>query len=257
MTYSTKELDGFDVAALDGDVGHLREIYFDDTHWTIRHLIADTGGWLSGRHVLLSPHAVIRLDRARHRVELNLRREQVEKAPGIDDARPVSRQQESAIYDYYGHPYWWGGAALWGAFAYPGPVAGAVLADPPAEAAAGELQAREAAERGRTDPHLRSSAEVIGYHIEAQDGSIGHIDDLLFDERSWTIRHAVVDTRNWLPGRLVLIEAAQIVGIDWNARQARVDVTREAIEASPPFDRKAMVDPAAQAQVLSRFERSQ
>lgn len=257
MTYSTKELDGMDVAALDGDIGHLREIFFDDVHWTIRHLIADTGGWLSGRRVLLSPHAVIRLDRARHRVELDLRREQVEKAPGIDDARPVSRQQESATYDYYGYPYWWGGAALWGAAAYPGPVGGAVLANPAANAAAVELRACEEAARERADPHLRSSAEVIGYHIEAQDGSIGHIEDLLFDERSWTIRHAVVDTRNWLPGRLVLIETARITGIDWDARQARVDATRDAIEAGPPYDRNAMIDPASQAQVLSHFERSQ
>jgi uncharacterized protein YrrD len=257
MTFSTKELDGFDIAALDGDIGHLREIYFDDTHWTIRHLIADTGGWLAGRCVLLSPHAVIRLDRARHRVELNLRRDQVQKAPGIDDVRPVSRQQESAVYDHYGHPYWWGGAGLWGAMAFPGPVAGAVLADPPVDAVPGEAQAREAAERERADPHLRSSAEVIGYHIEAQDGSIGHIDDLLFDERSWTIHHAVVDTRNWLPGRLVLIETARIAGIDWDARQARVEATRKAIEASPPYDRNAMIDPAAQAQVLRHFERSQ
>jgi hypothetical protein len=77
---------------------------------------------------------------------------------------------------------------------------------------------------------------VTGYGIEASDGDIGHIDDFLFDDRSWQIRYAVVDTRNWLPGRLVLVSPQWITSVDWNRRHVHVKVTRDAVKASPPYE---------------------
>jgi hypothetical protein len=98
-----------------------------------------------------------------------------------------------------------------------------------------------AAERDSADLHLHSSDEVIGYYIEATDGGIGHIDDFLFDERSWAIRDAVVDTRNWLPGRLVLIAPQSIESVDWSRRRAGVRVSPEVVKTSPPDDRAAQL----------------
>lgn len=238
MLCSTKELDGFSLDARDGDIGHVRDIYFDDQRWVIRHLVVDTGGWLSGRRVLVSPHSVQGVDHQRRRLAIDLSREQIERAPDVDCDRPVSRQQEIANADYYGYPHYWSGAGLWGAAAYP--LAFGALTVPPArEPVPGEVQAQAMAQSEAGDAHLRSSAEVVGYHIEAQDGSIGHIEDFLFDERSWQIRYAVVDTRNWLPGRLVLMAPRWIDRVEWSSRRVHVRATREAVKASPPYDSDA------------------
>ena len=69
---------------------------------------------------------------------------------------------------------------------------------------------------GQNDPHLRSSAAVTGYHIQATDGDIGHVEDFLLDDRSWTIRFMVVDTTNWWAGEKVLIAPAWIERVDWD-----------------------------------------
>lgn len=237
MLLSTKELDGYGIAASDGDIGHVREVYFDDDRWVIRHIVAATGGWFSGRDVLLSPHSVDEVDRVACRVAVNLSRQQIKGAPDIDTDKPVSRQHEISYYDYYRYPYYWGtGVGLWGTAAYPmggWAMGGRRLAPGVPEEVGDVIQA----ERESGDPHLRSSSKVIGYHIEASDGDIGHIDDFLFDERSWAIRYAVVDTRNWLPDRLVLVSPELIESVDWSNGKVRVKLPREAVKSSPPYER--------------------
>ncbi len=235
MLCSIKQLGGYAVAAQDGEVGKVAHAYFDDRLWTIRHLVAGTGTWLSGRDVLISPHAVQRIDEERRQVAVNLTRRQVEQAPDIDTDKPVSRQQEARYYDYYGYPYYWGGAGLWGPAAFP-MGAGAVVAMASTEGTSTLPPDRQTQDRGEQgDPHLRSSAEVTGYAVEARDGGIGHVEDILFDPQSWAIRHVVIDTRNWLPGRKVLVEPAAIEDVDWSGRQVRVNLTREAVKASPEY----------------------
>ncbi|MCD6680996.1 MAG: PRC-barrel domain-containing protein [Burkholderiaceae bacterium] len=251
MLQSVKELDGYELAARDGDIGRVREVYFDDQRWVIRHLVVDTGGWLSGRDVLVSPHSIDGIDRVSRRLDVALSREKIENAPGIGADKPVARQNEIPFYDYYGYPYYWAGPGLWGAGAYP-LAAGALGAPPPDAGVPREIAERAAAEREKADPHLRSSGEVIGYHIEARDDSIGHVEDLLFDERSWQIRYAVVDTRNWLPGRLVLVTPQSIESVDWNERQVHVRLTRDAVKASPEYEPGAPL-PADYDQRVQRY----
>lgn len=77
---------------------------------------------------------------------------------------------------------------------------------------------------------------VLGHHLAATDGDIGHVEEFLVDERDWTIRYLVVDTRNLLPGRKVLVAPKWIDAIDWPARRLRVDLSRDAIRQSPPYD---------------------
>ncbi len=48
---------GHKLAALDGEIGSVKDFYFDDKTWTIRYLVADTEPWLPERLVLLYPHA--------------------------------------------------------------------------------------------------------------------------------------------------------------------------------------------------------
>jgi hypothetical protein len=159
---------------------------------------------------------------------VKLTKSQVEQSPDIDTDQPVSRQQEINYYRYYGYPQYWEGSYLWGLGPYP-------VVTP--EGAPAEYERRwewEAKERG--DPHLRSSANVIGYYIQATDGDIGHVEDFLVEDSSWAIRYMVVDTRNWWPGKKVLVSPEWIKGVDWSDSKVAVGVTQEQIKKSPEYD---------------------
>jgi uncharacterized protein YrrD len=255
MLNSVKELAGFSVFAPDEDeIGTVREVYFDDARWAIRHLVVDTGGWFSDRRVLVSPHAARGLDRARRRLMVALTRQQVQQAPSADTDRPVSRQYEAAAYDYYGYPYYWGGDELWGMLEVPLGGATAPFVSPAAEPGVRLAPERAQVQAERGDPHLRSSREVIGYDVAARDGDIGHVHDFLFDARSWQILLLVVDTHNWLPDRLVLVPPGSVDKVDRPSLHVGVAVSRLAVEASPPYEPQRGIDAEQARRIRQRLE---
>ena len=190
MLRSIKSLIGDIMHARDGDIGKVHDFFFDDEKWIVRYLVVDTHYWLPGRKVLISPVALGHPDWESMKFPVNLTREQVKNSPDIDTEKPFSRQQETTLHTHYGWPFYW---PLGGTFPVPPPVS------PPKGKLAGQAQT----EMG--DPHLRSTKEVSGYHIAATDGEIGHVDDFISEMDDWVIRYMVVDTKNWLPGRKVLI----------------------------------------------------
>lgn len=198
--------------------------------------MADTGSWLSGREVLISPFSLGKVDRDVASVDVKLTRQQVEKSPGIDTHQPVSRQNEADLYNYYGYPYYWPGPYLWGPVPWPGGLAATHPQFPQTEA--GEIQAAEKRKR-KKDFHLRSIKEVTEYHIEASDGDIGHVEDFIIDDENWAIRYIIVDTRNWWPGKKVPISPEWIKEISWTDSAVYVDLPREAIKTSPEYDSDA------------------
>ena len=107
---------GFTIGGTDGEIGKVKEFYFDDESWTIRYLIVETGSWLFGRKVLLSPHAVVKSDWAQETFEVDLTMEQIKNSPLTDTDKPVSRQHEMDLYAYYpwGGYYWGGGMGFSG-----------------------------------------------------------------------------------------------------------------------------------------------
>lgn len=236
MLQSAENLQGLTLHASDGEIGTVKELYFDDHAWVVRYLVVDTGSWLSGRQVLISPHAVEAVSKKDQRIDVRLTKQQVENSPGIDTHKPLSRQQEEDYYTYYGYPYYWSGPYLWGGAAYPGLLAPDI---PQASAAEREIDAiRE--RQSSADCNLRSSKEVTGYYVEASDGDIGHVEDFVVDDQSWAIRYVVVDTRNWLPGKKVVISPAWLQSISWNDSKIHVDVSREAIKNAPEYDESAL-----------------
>ncbi len=232
MLHSVKALQRFSIAATDGALGHVKDAYFDDREWTLRYLAVDTGGWLSGRKVLISPRSVDMVDWPNQALRVRLTREQVENSPGIDTEKPVARQHEEEFNNYYGYPYYWTGPFIWGYTAVPG-----ALTPMPGQAGNdAETQRRIEQERANENPHLRSSDEVIGYDIQATDDAIGHVEDFLFDDESWKIELMVVDTRNWWPGKHVLVAPERIERVSWEGKIVVVDVTRDQVEHSPEYD---------------------
>ena len=250
MIRSIKHLKKFELVAADGRVGAVDDFYFDDQRWAIRYVVADTGNWLPGRRVLISPMSVARTEWGEQRLLLSITRDQVKDSPPIDAHRPVSRQHEADYLSYYGYPYYWGHAGLWGAHAYPMLPSPAELAR--ARARTDELR-QQAAEQG--DTHLRSSSDVLHYGIRATDGDLGHVEDFLFDDWSWAIRYLVVDTSKWWFGKHVLVAPEWIGDISWAERTVAVDVSRDSLKSAPQYDRAEHVDRQWEASYYGHLQR--
>jgi hypothetical protein len=251
MLRSVNELKGYTIEATDGDVGEVVEFYFDDEKWTVRYLVADTGNWLTGRKVLISPVALGRVDWNSQRLRVNMPRERVENSPDIDTAKPVSRQHEAEYYNYYNYPYYWGGPYLWGPVPYP-------VGYPAAYPTSGPSTVQKeigSALREQEDVHLRSTKEVTDYYIEASDGDIGHVEDFLIDDESWTIRYMVVDTRNWWPGKKVLVSPEWIRSVSWTDSKVHVDLSRDAIKNGPEYNEAAPLDRRYEKQLYEHYHR--
>jgi sporulation protein YlmC with PRC-barrel domain len=206
MLHKATQLTGDAIVATDGPIGRVDDIYFDDEDWRVRYLVVNTGGWLGGRKVLISPDAIDRQHSSETEISVTLSRKQVEGSPGIEAHKPVSRQYEEIYARYYGYPFYWADMAPIT------PMPGAL--DRESE------RAVEDAERRAQQSHLRSGSEVIGNNIEAVDGPLGHVD-------------LVVDTRNWVPGKKVLVAPKLVDDIEWSSARIRVHAPRDAIKAMP------------------------
>ncbi len=229
MFNSISHLTGAKVTATDGDIGTVKEVFFDDRNWAIRYLVVDAGSWLTGRDVLISPYSVVQPIGGDKHIHLQLTREQVKNSPDVDTHQPVSRQHERELLSYYQYPDYWDGGDLWAMGAVPYPPVMAVGAN---DNHVTPLQGSQGAE-----VHLRSSSHVTGYEIAASDDSIGEVQDFIFDDESWAIRYLVVDTSNWWPlKREVLIGMHWADRIDWATRKMHVNLTREQVKSSPEYE---------------------
>ncbi|MFN2371610.1 MAG: PRC-barrel domain-containing protein [Candidatus Krumholzibacteriia bacterium] len=227
MLHALGPITGNELQAQDGVIGRCRDFLFDDTRWRIRYMVAATGRWLAGRKMLVSPVALGRPDWEHRRLPVRLTRTQLEAAPALDEGAPVSRRWERAWFRHFGFPNYWDGLGSWGLGAPSGPQGD-------------EARSQDAQAEG--DPHLRSTGEVTGYQVEAADGAIGHVAEFIVDDEDWTIRYLVVDTRDPLPGRKVLIAPEWVDRVDWSRMVIAVELTRQAVRESPPWDPDAPVN---------------
>jgi hypothetical protein len=227
MLSTANTLKGYKLDSLNGDIGRVKDFYFDDRHWTIRYLVAETGGWLASRQVLISPHALLAILKSEGSIAVNLYKAQIESSPSLDSHKPVSRQFENAYYGHYGWPLYWAGPYSWGNYPYPAK---------PDE----KWQETTPAEQG-WDAHLRSTGAVSGHHVQAIDGEIGHVLDFIIDDETWAIRYFIVDTHNWLPGRKVLVAPQWIESVSWLERKVFVNLSREAVRHAQEYTEDTLV----------------
>ena len=227
MLSKAETLKGYKLDSLDGELGEVEEFYFDDRHWTIRYLVADTGSWLTGRQVLLSPYALVAVNRDMQQIAVNLSKKQIEDGPSLDSDKPVSRQFEEAYYGYYGWPMYWDGPYVWGPSPY-------VVRE--------REQRKTSTQSGKAwDAHLRSTDAVSGYQIQATDGEIGHVKDFIIDDETWAIRYLIIDTRNWWPGKKVLVSPQWIERVSWSESKVFVNLSRETIKQSPEYTEESLL----------------
>jgi hypothetical protein len=224
MLRSVNELYNYVLHAKDGEIGRCKDFLFDDRFWTIRYMVADTGKWLPRRRVLVSPISLGEPNWDSKLFPVRLSKKQIEEAPELDEEAPVSRQKEAEWVRYYDWPHYWSGPGVW------------ETEDSP-NALFIQKQLEEAEEEAEgADMHLRATKEVNGYHIDATDGKIGHVEDFIVDDQAWTIRYVVVDTRNWLPGPKVLLSPDWVQSVSWLDREVSVGVTIQEVKDSPGYD---------------------
>jgi len=236
-----RELTDLTLHARDGELGRIQELYFDDRSWAVRYLVVSTGGWLLGREVLLAPAAVEDIDDQTNTMTIALTKEQIERSPPIDRAKPLSREYEEAYFKHFQWaPYWEPGPPLWGgSVPYPATPPMNIDTALPADAP--------------SNPHLRSSREVAGYEIQASDGSVGHVEDLVVDDKDWVVRYVEVDTGNWLPGKKVLLQTARIDHISWAERSVAVMPSRRVIESAPAYDPSKPITPTYEVELFKHY----
>jgi hypothetical protein len=211
MLLFAKHMNGALVEASDGKIGKLIDFLFDDRKWSITNLVLDGGTWLNRRRVTLPPDLLEENDWVDHRLKvLGLTRQQVIDSPDAETHLPISahaKLEEATVVDW--EIYWT------------------------------NINASEHPWQITWDPHIRNVMEVTGYHIRATDDSIGHIADFAIDDETWTIRYLAVDTRNWWPGKHVLISPERVGSIDGDNRTIRLSLSRADIEHSRVYEPSA------------------
>lgn len=221
MLYRVKTIENYKLKGKDGEIGSAKEFYFDDKYWAIRYLVADTGNWLTGRQVLISPYSLISVNEEEKNIVVNLSEKQIEECPPLDSDKPISLQFEVSFFDYFKLPPYWNGRHMWGAWPY-------VMREE-------QVSKTEIQEKDSWDPHLRSTKSVTDYRIQANDGEIGYVEDFVIDEDTWAIRYLVIDTKNWWGGKKVLISPQWIDRISWDESKVFVNLTQESIKQSPEY----------------------
>lgn len=240
---------GSAIQATDGEAGRLRALFFDDRSWTVRYLVVACGEVPASRMVLVAPDAVEVIDRQARVVYVVLTREQVERGPGIEADPPVAAQRGIERHGWTPYPVdGWGYTGLAGAFPDVGPTLGAY------GPATGPDRPIRVPEQG--NPHLRSTQEVVGYRIEAADGEIGHVEDFIVDDEAWAIRYVAVDTRNWLPGKKVLVSPRWVSGLSWTEARMRVDLSRDEIKGAPEWDPLVPIDREYETRLHEHYGRT-
>jgi hypothetical protein len=251
MLRHESDIIGYAIHASDGAIGTIRDFLFDDVTWTVRWLVVDTGGWLTGREILLPPSAMAQVNHVGHQFNVNLTKQQVKYSPDIDSHRPVSRQYETSVYDYYGWSPYWGAGNYLDVVEYGG---GGMMASPSMDLMRGEKNIDDA-KRPKSDPTLRSFKEVEGYHIHAIDGEIGHVEDFLVEDEDWRIRFLVVDTKNWWLGNKVLIAPLCVRTIQWADKQVNLVVDRQMVKDSPAYDPSRSIETGSESKIHNYDDR--
>jgi len=241
MLYKVNDIKGFKLNGRDGEIGTVREFYFDDQYWTLRYLVADTGTWLTDRKVLITPYSLLSINSAERNILVDLTKKQIENSPSLETDMPVSRQFEETYYGYYGLPMYWAGPYMWGSDSF-------IIRDE-------EKRSKQNINHTPWDPHLRSTHDVVGHNIQASDGEIGHVADFVIDDESWAIRYLIVDTKNWLLGKKVLIAPKWIERISWEESKVYINLLRETILHSPEYNAEDLLTRDYEADLHKHYNR--
>jgi uncharacterized protein YrrD len=218
---------GKTIDALDGEIGSVHDLYFDDQTWSVRYLVVDTGRWLPGRKVLVVPEAIVKPWHHQPAIAVKLTTEQIRSSPDIDTAMPVSRVAEELLHRHYQWTPYWDSTIV------PIPPMPPL---PPALTVEEDRQEAGKTAESLVDVRLRSANELGGYHVKAGNGEVGHVEDLLLDDDLSRILFLVVEVKGWLFGKKVLAGPSLISRVDWATSTVHVDANRQALKSAQEYN---------------------
>lgn len=221
MIRSYKKMQGTHIRALDGNMGRLKDVYFDDTMWSVQYFVAEFITWFSGKDVLVPPSAVSPFDGASLKVELT--KAELRACPNADSALPFAlrrQYRERSLFNLGG-----GNQDL---------ASGGPLAIQPVMESAETISG--------ADPHLRSCMNVSHYKLIAADGDLGSIQDVLIDDSLWLIRFLVVRISGDDAGEEKLYEPQLIEDVEWPLAIVKIRITRNQALSRPRFDSSRHLD---------------
>ncbi|HKL11973.1 MAG TPA: PRC-barrel domain-containing protein [Halanaerobiales bacterium] len=233
MLANTEELKGFDVYSEDEEIGKIEDYYFDKDYWVTRYLAVDTGNWLVERDVLISPESIDNIDYGNGNIKLNIPTEKIENSPPVIKEEPLLRTKEKDLADYFSWPYYWNGTGS----SKPG-VSGMVPNNLIREITIKENMNKKSPNSNKDEVKagLRSVNKMINYDIHAVDGRIGHVEKFILDDDNWLVRYIVVETKNFLPGKKVVLAPEWITDIDWVREEVAFNLKKEEIKNAPEYD---------------------
>lgn len=235
MQILTKAMVDCVVEGTDGDVGVVKDVFFSSDSWRVRYLVIDTGRWLHGRQVVLAPYSIDRTDWPDRTVIVSLTREQIEASPSVQEHEPVSRQHESELAMHFRWPIYWGESEQ--------------------VETGSDGSASEPTTERLIEGQLQSAQEVIGYRVEATDGEIGYVDDLILDDETWTIRYLVVKSKAWIAARRTLVSPGWAKAVSWKDKTIQTDLTNEKVTNSPEFNPREPVNREYEVQLYDYYAR--
>jgi len=196
-----RNLYGTSVDASDGRLGNIIDFLFDDQRWHVGHLVLNAGRWLRRRRVTLPYDTIVMKDWSdRHVFIEGLTRQQIRISPATETRVPISLHEslaEVTIMD-------------WDTY-----LVNTTFTDHPWQIS--------------DDPHIHNTRDVVGYHVQGSDGPIGYVSDFVINDESWSVSDLVVNMRNWLPGRQILIPTAHIEEVRGANRSMRISLSRKSI----------------------------
>lgn len=226
MLQKIESIIGLSIGATDGEIGKVKDIYFDDETWDVRYLVVETGTWLFGRKVLISPVAIQPSDWSSETLPVNLTQEQIKNSPDIDTERPVSKEQESDLYNYYSWPAY-GGAGM--GYMTTGMVGGVI-------APGANIDDKTPEETHQEDNHLRSIKNIADFQVYTQDGLAGDIDDFFIDNESWNINHLIIKTGDWYSNKKIVLSTKKAGQINWKSADLHISIGTEALVNNPVME---------------------
>ncbi len=226
MLCTAKRLKSYKLKCIDGEIGHAKDFYFDTRHWTVRYLSMETGGWLSGRKVMVSPYALDSIVHSEQYLSCTLTKEQIENGPSLNYDQLVSPQFETDYHGYFGWPLYWDGPHSWGKYPY-------VRCD--------HDQWSDYTDSKAWTPHLQNTRDVSGHQLHVTDGKSGHIDDFIINVKTWMIRYLIVSLRDWWSENKVLISPRWVDRISNGESKIFVDFSCESLKRSPKYTEESLL----------------
>jgi hypothetical protein len=233
MLWGLKSLKKCSVVASDGKLGNFDNAFFERDRWVVPLISIKTGPWLLGRSVLLAPDFVRRIQTRNHRMQIDISKREILRHKTVDQETAISRRKDEDVRNYYGWPLFWGyvpGPDLY----YP--VTGIHQFQFPGVAAEFTPEPKDVVLHTPTG-QLKDGEEILGFKVQAIDGEIGYVQDLMIDLEKWKVSYLVVETGSWFYHDRVAISTQWVRDILDLDIQLEVDLMRDTIERSPtPLD---------------------